>query len=467
MPDFNGPQCKAQNTDRIDPQNRVIWVRATVDLSEDVVQQAKPLALYLGALASSEIYWNGERIGANGAPGNSRQTEKVGLLDVALFVPHTAVKAGDNTITLRMANFHSLIKLRSPFHYLYIAHAAPYGARHVQHYIPALLTSGAFVLAALYFGMISFGKDDEVSAVFIATMALFAGLQLFFESLRVFVPYAYPWQIWRLLAISGCAAGFSISMVVYLAKRFLPQRWRFFSSATLGLVCIAFLIPGFDYKTLFILFGASCVALGILVLPAITNAPGARATLLAVSAFFVLILIDRQSFLDRSFYLMAAILIMVLFADQARLLQRITRERHDLQIRAKALSKALAQSTKDEPKSTRLAIKTRGLTDYIETNTIARLSGADDYVELTTIGGKTFLLDDSLNALQKRLPSSFLRVHRSHIINMPHVQQLKMPARGLRMAVLKSGDEIPVSRRQAARAVKSLEIFAAPQENAL
>src|SRR5262245_44328096 len=55
---------------RIDPQHRILWVTGKIRLGPDAT--SAPIGLYTGALASREIWWNGERIGAAGRVGASR-----------------------------------------------------------------------------------------------------------------------------------------------------------------------------------------------------------------------------------------------------------------------------------------------------------------------------------------------------------------------------------------------------------
>ncbi len=53
----------------------------------------------------------------------------------------------------------------------------------------------------------------------------------------------------------------------------------------------------------------------------------------------------------------------------------------------------------------------------------------------------------TLNELEESLPPTFLRVHRSHIVNTAHVRTLKREASGVGALVLSDGSEAPVSRR--------------------
>ncbi|VAW03517.1 hypothetical protein MNBD_ALPHA05-1448 [hydrothermal vent metagenome] len=336
-PAFANPSCEARDADDINPQGKVIWAGAEIDLPDDFIQSEKPLVVHIGALASSEIYWNGELIASNGTVGGSIALEKSGKLDAAFFIPPRLLNVGPNDLAIRMSSFHNFIPVRGPFHYLYIVSAETTTAPLAFYYVPALLTIGAFVLAAVYFGVLWLTDRDNNGAIFIALMALFAGTQLFVESLRGFVAYDYPWQIWRLIAVALCAAGFSLAMILYITQRFQPDRWKTYLTVVLALTPIAIFAPGFDSKALVSLLLPALVALVAVVGPARRNQKGARLAGAALIGFVALIILDGQNFLDRTFYLAAGGLTVVFFADQARTMRAIKAAKEEIGRRAEQM----------------------------------------------------------------------------------------------------------------------------------
>jgi DNA-binding LytR/AlgR family response regulator len=77
---------------------------------------------------------------------------------------------------------------------------------------------------------------------------------------------------------------------------------------------------------------------------------------------------------------------------------------------------------------------------------IVLIRGADDYAEVALIGGRTLLSGKTLASLERALPSDFLRVHRSHIVNLRRVVRLSPRGGGLREVELEGGLIAPVSR---------------------
>jgi two-component system LytT family response regulator len=103
----------------------------------------------------------------------------------------------------------------------------------------------------------------------------------------------------------------------------------------------------------------------------------------------------------------------------------------------------------------RLFVRDRGRIIPIPIAQIERIEAKDDYAAVHT-GGRTYLVHIPLNVLEQRLdPERFVRVHRSHIVNMDHVAALE-PFDGTRLEiVLRDGTRILASRARS-RDLRSL-----------
>jgi two-component system LytT family response regulator len=75
---------------------------------------------------------------------------------------------------------------------------------------------------------------------------------------------------------------------------------------------------------------------------------------------------------------------------------------------------------------------------------------ADDYYAGVHAGGRHFRVRESLAALEARLdPSCFVRVHRSAIVRLDQIRELRQaPAGGGSEVLLLDGTRLPVSRRR-------------------
>lgn len=74
---------------------------------------------------------------------------------------------------------------------------------------------------------------------------------------------------------------------------------------------------------------------------------------------------------------------------------------------------------------------------------------ADDYYAAIHARGRRHLLRESLAALEERLDGArFVRVHRKALVNIDRVRELRAPAAGEMLLVLRDGTRVPVSRRR-------------------
>lgn len=81
--------------------------------------------------------------------------------------------------------------------------------------------------------------------------------------------------------------------------------------------------------------------------------------------------------------------------------------------------------------------------DYVEAQ--------DDYIALHT-AGRTLLKEQTLSDLEARLdPRRFVRIHRSYLLNLDRLAGLEPAGKDSRVAVLRDGTRLPVSRSGYAR----------------
>lgn len=104
----------------------------------------------------------------------------------------------------------------------------------------------------------------------------------------------------------------------------------------------------------------------------------------------------------------------------------------------------------DNPAASRfeklINIKDRGQIFRVDVDTIERIDAAGDYMCIYT-GDNTLILRETMKDLEKRLdPRRFQRVHRSTIVNLDLVKEVKPHTNGECFLVLSSGAQVKVSR---------------------
>ncbi len=409
----------------VDPQGRELWIRSTISAPKD----DRPYAFYVAGVASSEVWLNGQSLGANGRPGATAGDEIPGRYQAVFPIRETTWRPGANVVVLRLSSFHGGLRFAGPMSAMVVL-PSPYPQRATLLAVTFVAT-GALLAAAFGFGVIHALRRTG-SSLALAAMAAVAALQAIVESLRPLFNYPYPLHAWRMSAIWGLAAAFAVLLVGYVATRFLPRASRRMVGVALVAVTATAFAPGFDIKTV----SALIVGVALAVLPALVGVrdrrPGARLTLAYLALFLTLALAFPEWLADLSYFLLAAGLVLPL------LMVEVVRLGRDDRGREAALTQAVRRPD-------RLTVASARGVELVPLAEILSVVGADDYVELRLVGGRSLLHAARLDALTTQLPVSFLRVHRSVIANLTHAQRLERDGDRWRLH-LNEGPPLPVSR---------------------
>ena len=93
----------------------------------------------------------------------------------------------------------------------------------------------------------------------------------------------------------------------------------------------------------------------------------------------------------------------------------------------------------------RLVVRAAGSVTVIQVSEIDYIE-AEDYYVLLHAGAKHVLYRESMRDLETLLPRSFVRIHRSTIVNAERIVELRTHASGEHRVVLRGGTELSVSR---------------------
>ena len=108
--------------------------------------------------------------------------------------------------------------------------------------------------------------------------------------------------------------------------------------------------------------------------------------------------------------------------------------------------------------ATRLVFKSRGRILFLPISEIRWIEAEENYVRICT-GSESHLLRETIGHIENRLdPHSFLRVHRSAIVNLHYVKEVKSEPDGDATVILMSGEKIAMSRSYRARIQKLLKL---------
>ncbi len=134
-----------------------------------------------------------------------------------------------------------------------------------------------------------------------------------------------------------------------------------------------------------------------------------------------------------------------------RLRSAVDRARGQLQISQKSAGREQSQDGGANPYTSRIVFKSRGRILFLPVSEIQWIGAEENYVRIC-VGGETHLLRETMTSMEKRLdPSLFMRVHRSAIVNLQYVKEVRTEARGDFIVQLKNGQKVAMSRSYHAR----------------
>jgi two-component system LytT family response regulator len=94
----------------------------------------------------------------------------------------------------------------------------------------------------------------------------------------------------------------------------------------------------------------------------------------------------------------------------------------------------------------RFMVRTAGRIVFLKAEEVDWIEAADYYARLHT-GANSYLIRESMNDLEATLdPASFVRIHRSTIVNLDRVREMRPLFRGELVVVLSDGTQLRMSR---------------------
>lgn len=459
---FDGLGCRTARPIQIDSHKTIIWVKGTVELPAEILESPKAAFAFLSVEGSSRIYVNGYLIGTNGVPARTKAEEDAGQLDAAIFIPRQFLNEGENTLTVLLSGHHSRIALSHTIHRFGIGFDINPQHRLMQSYWPSMLTFGVFIIGGFYFAAVSLFRrrtfeNGLMSSVALSAASFFAAGQLIVEVLRGVWAYPYSFHELRLGLIVSLSISVGASLVYHTLCRFGVQRRGILLGLTvLVMLAVVLLIPGFDNKASCAILVATLSAATIALVHFKTQSNDAVLYGGAFLSFSLLNVLAPQQFLDSYYYFALALLLLTLFLLQARLIWSFERNFVESDLQRRQLETVLDELSSENERF--LIIDSNGRRERLSLEDIAFISGAGDYVAINLVSGKEILHSTSLSTLEGELPLSFLRVHRSHIVNTVQIRSLDRHTSGTGELSLNSGVVVPVSRRIMPRVRQRLDV---------
>ncbi|WP_197414272.1 LytR/AlgR family response regulator transcription factor [Lacimicrobium alkaliphilum] len=448
--DFTSTDCRTVLLKDVDPQGKTLWVEIPVNLSEQQLQAlTPPLALFLYAKASSRAYFNDVLLGENGKPGN-KVTEIPGAMDSHFYLPEGLLKMGKNRLVLHLSAQQGWLTLTRPLHFIGIGGFAD-PRQHLQQYSElGLVLLGVLLTGLVYFSVRSITPSQRSNHLLLVLMCLFSAVQLFAEMSRGLLGYAYPIHDIRLLTITLMSLGFGVCLLVFIAGQFARHHalhWIYAGIlVTLGAL---WLLDSFDARTTAATFFPAFFAAIITVrFWWRTRSDQGGFSALALSLFILCMILTADYFHETLYFVFVSLLLGYLFIQQALESNRQELRQQQDNERIARLSFRLEQG-QQQARPALLTLKSAGKIDKLNTAEIAYCQAAKDYSEIHLLNGQQHLYSGTLKSLEAELPSTFLRVHRSFLVNLEQIRRLSSatPDSTNASLILSNGQTVPVSRR--------------------
>ena len=447
LPSFTEAHCNKTQINEFSPYKQQVWVKAVVDIPQEFGAYDRPLGLFLSGKMASRVYLNGFLLGSNGGPAVMRQNEIIGKMDAVLYLRSDQVKTGRNEIIILMSGHRSFLKLAYPIHHIAIGPYQFPPSIALQGYLPSFVPFGILLIGAFYFGTVALYRRQEKRYLLLPIAALFAVGQLLAEVSRGLIQYDYPYHDVRLVFILLFATATGMCLLIHIIDRFDCRHKTLVVIASLVITATAiFTEDAFSAKTLRALQVPAVI--GVIVAGNAFRLGKSKALNYAISLLIFSIIIQPvlNAFLDIYFFYLVAGLLTYLFVQQIRINELEKQQLAVERSRAERLQQILEENDEKQSPSV-IKVSASGRIELIPADKIIYCKSAVDYVELFVEGKGSILRTGSLSELEKELPSVFLRVHRSYVVNSAFVKSLKREPNGAGYLLLATGVEVPVSRR--------------------
>jgi two-component system LytT family response regulator len=128
----------------------------------------------------------------------------------------------------------------------------------------------------------------------------------------------------------------------------------------------------------------------------------------------------------------------------------------DLGSRLQSLLQSQTPTKQSERSATRFLVKERDAIRFVEAENIEWVEAAGDYVVLHA-ADKQHMIRETMSGMERKLDGAkFLRIHRSTIVNVAYIRELKPYFHGDYIVYLQDGTELKLSRRYWGKVEKAL-----------
>lgn len=378
------------------------WIRTHVDVEPDARRAGHPLAIYIGAQASHELWWDGVRIGRGGTVGRTCAQETPGPIEAHYQIPDSLAAPGRHTLAVRTSAFHRGFRPMVGYWSILVGDYDGIARFRTSYAWVALVSLSAMLLMGVFALVMAFVNRADRGFLLLAALCFTSAALLVAEEWRALFGYTYDWHIVRLLVVTSLSALLAILLVLLVVVRFPRRGGRWVVAMTILACALATLARGWDMKA-GLMLGAGFILATLWSLRA--RAP---LTTLGLGVPVILLALNPILFAERALYFSLDFLFLCLLCSHAL---DVRRERQ-------AKSEALLKSARLE-----LEVVKRHLQPHFVMNTLTALSEWIEQDPKTAVRMIDSLAEELrlLAAISDRKLIDLgdeLRLCRSHLANM-------------------------------------------------
>lgn len=336
-------------------------------------------------------------------------------------------------MTITLLAHHLWLPVDQPIHRVAIGPPQDADAYTLRHYLPTLATLALPMAALLLLSALQLA--GRIGKPFLLPMTILAVIvaQGLLEVSKLVLPYPYPWHLARLVVLTGLTALVALLLVVLTCRIIQPSRIRIAIAATAATMLTACaVVPGLDRKAL-AMFEIAMLVVATLTVPTVMRrdrraiAITAAAALLGIWAHYA-----GPNFLDTGYYVAAA---------GAAVALGVAAVLRPVQVIEVPVSVAATEPS--------IALRDGARHHLLTPSQILFLKADDDYCTVHLAEGRKVMVTTALKSILALLTTDFLRIHRSHAINLRHLSGIRPGPNG-RIAELADGTALPIGRTYAA-----------------
>ena len=294
-----------------------VWLRKTVDTTKLVRKPGRPQALYFAAIASHEIWWDGERIGSGGVVGRTAGAEIPGPIEAHYQIPDRLAGPGVHLVAIRTAAFHRHFSPRRGYWAILIGDYDAIAALNTRSSLVALMALSGIILTAA-FGIAMFVTRRDRTFLLLGSLCVAAAALLIAEKWRFLFGYTYDVHIVRLLIIAFLSWVVSVHVVALTAARFPMKHGRRVVFITAAIAAAGpFVVPGWDTKAVFMFLVCFATSLVWAAGAMRRKLPGSLLAVIGISVALLALAAQPFRFVDDGVYFALNFLFICLLCSHA------------------------------------------------------------------------------------------------------------------------------------------------------